>query len=53
MLCAFQNPNVRMACNMYMHVECLNLIKTQYSGKREDTVFKTKYCSTYLNTNFV
>ena len=55
MLCAFQNPHVRMALNTYMHVECQNLIvnKAQYSRKREDTVFKTKYCSSYLYTYFV
>ena len=47
MLCAFQNPHVRMAWNTYMHVDCQNLIvnKAQYTRKREDTVFKTKYCS--------
>ena len=40
---------------MYMHVECQNLIvyKAQYTRKREDTVFKTKYCSSYLYTNWV
>ena len=40
---------------MYMHVECRNLIvcKAQYTRKREDTVFKTKYCSSYVYTNFV
>ena len=38
-----------------MHVECQNLIvyKAQYTRKREDTGFKTKYCSSYLYTNFV
>ena len=55
MLCAFQNPHVRMVWNTYMHVECQNLIvyKAQYTSKREDTVFKTKYYSSYLYTNFV
>ena len=38
-----------------MHVECQNLIvyKAQYTSKREDTVFKTKYYNSYLYTNFV
>ena len=27
--------------------------KAQYTSKREDTVFKTKYYSSYLYTNFV
>ena len=55
MLCAFKNPDVRMAWNTYMHVECQNPIvyKAQYTRKREDTVFKTKYCSSYLYSNFV
>ena len=55
MLRAFQNPHVRMVWNTYMHVECQNLIvyKAQYTSKREDTVFKTKYYSSYLYTNFV
>ena len=53
MLCAFQNLHVRMAWNMYMHVDCQNLTvyKAQYTRKGEDTVFKTKYCSSYLYTN--
>ena len=54
-LCAFQNPHVRMAWNTYMHVECQNLIvyKAQCTRKREEAVFKTKYCNSYLYTNFV
>ena len=38
-----------------MQVECQKIIvyKVQYTKKKEDTVFKTKYCSSYLNINFV